>query len=302
MRKITVLFLMALISMPLVVSAQRYKQRWKSYRTELHFGAGVTNFLGELGGANQIGTDYLKDLEIKETNLAISAGLRYRLSQVFSLNNSLTYGRLSGDDALTQEFFRNYRNLNFRSDIIEASSCLEFAFIREQVGARYRLKGVRGVRGFELSAYGFVGLGVFYFNPKGEYRGEWVNLAELNTEGQGLADTRKDYSRVQLAIPVGVGFKYSLDRRWSIGLQYGMRKTFTDYIDDVSKTYYSPAALTAANGSLAAEMADKSDQEFPYITAVGEQRGDPRDKDSYMFAIFSLSYKLRTGRSSFPMF
>jgi hypothetical protein len=60
--------------------------------------------------------------------------------------------------------------------------------------------------------------------------------------------------------------------------------------------------LTAANGSLAAEMADKSDQEFPYITAVGEQRGDPRDKDSYMFAIFSLSYKLRTGRSSFPMF
>ena len=43
-------------------------------------------------------------------------------------------------------------------------------------------------------------------------------------------------------------------------------------------------------------------KEFPYITAAGEQRGDPRDKDSYMFAVISLNYKLRTGRSSFPMF
>ncbi|MFZ9942016.1 MAG: DUF6089 family protein [Bacteroidia bacterium] len=302
MSKLKVIVVLLVVLLPSLASAQRYKQRWKSYRTEVHFGAGVTNFLGELGGADQVGTDYFKDLEISETNLAISAGFRYRLSQVFSLNNTLTYGRVTGDDALTKEFFRNYRNLNFRSDIVEASSTVEVALIKEQVGARYRLKGIRGARGFELSAYAFAGLGLFYFNPKGEYRGEWVNLAELNTEGQGLTDTRKDYSRIQLAIPVGIGFKYGIDRRWSVGLQYGIRKTFTDYIDDVSKTYYSPSALTSSGGSLAAEMADKSDNEFPYITAVGEQRGDPRDKDSYMFAIFSISYKLRTGRSGFPMF
>lgn len=302
MSKLKVIVVLLVVLLPSLASAQRYKQRWKSYRTEVHFGAGVTNFLGELGGADQEGTDYFKDLEISETNLAISAGFRYRLSQVFSLNNTLTYGRVTGDDALTKEFFRNYRNLNFRSDIVEASSTVEVALIKEQVGARYRLKGIRGARGFELSAYAFAGLGLFYFNPKGEYRGEWVNLAELNTEGQGLTDTRKDYSRIQLAIPVGIGFKYGIDRRWSVGLQYGIRKTFTDYIDDVSKTYYSPSALTSSGGSLAAEMADKSDNEFPYITAVGEQRGDPRDKDSYMFAIFSISYKLRTGRSGFPMF
>jgi hypothetical protein len=302
MSKFKVLVAISLVLLPSLVSAQRYKQRWKSYRTEVHFGAGVSNFLGELGGADQIGTDYFKDLELTETNLAISAGLRYRLSQLLSLNNSLTYGRVSGDDALTQEFFRNYRNLNFRSDIIEWSSTLEIAIIKEQVGARYRLRGVKGSRGFELSAYGFAGIGLFYFSPKGEYRGEWVNLSELNTEGQGLTDTRKDYSQFQFAIPVGIGFKYGIDRRWSIGFQYGIRKTFTDYIDDVSKTYYSPSGLAASGGSLAVELADKSDNEFPYITAVGEQRGDPRDNDSYMFAVFSVCYKLRTGRSSFPMF
>jgi len=302
MRKLQVILILMVMLIPTLVSAQRYKQRWKAYRSEVHFGVGATNFLGELGGADQIGTNYFKDLELSQTNLAVAAGLRYRLSQLLALNTNLTYGRISGDDALTQEFFRNYRNLNFRSDIIEFSSNLEISFIKEQVGARYRLKGVRGARGFELSGYGFVGLGVFYFNPKGEYRGEWVNLQELNTEGQGLTNTRKEYSRVQLAIPVGIGFKYNFDRRWGIGLQYGIRKTFTDYIDDVSKTYYDNSALLQQNGFLAAEMADKSDKEFSYITATGEQRGDPRDKDSYMFAVITINYKLRTGRSSSPMF
>jgi hypothetical protein len=87
-----------------------------------------------------------------------------------------------------------------------------------------------------------------------------------------------------------------------IGLEYGIRKTFTDYIDDASKTYYDNSTLAIENGALSALMADKSTKDFPYITAAGEQRGDPRDKDSYMFAIISINYKLRTGRSSFPMF
>ncbi|MBK7970811.1 MAG: hypothetical protein IPK08_18870 [Bacteroidetes bacterium] len=87
-----------------------------------------------------------------------------------------------------------------------------------------------------------------------------------------------------------------------VGLEYGIRKTFTDYIDDASKTYYDNNEILSFNGAVAAAMADKSDQEFPYITAAGQQRGDPRDKDAYMFAIISINYKIRTGRSAFPMF
>lgn len=302
MKKLYVILFTIILLAPQFAEAQRYKQRWKAYRTEVHIGAGATNFLGELGGADQIGTDYFRDLEINQTRLAISGGLRYRLTQMFALNAHLTYGKVSGDDKLTKEFFRNYRNLNFKSNIYELNTNFEFAFVREQVGHRYRLKGVRGQRGFEVSAYGFVGLGLFYFNPKGEKDGEWVDLHELNTEGQGLTATRKTYSKFQFAIPVGIGFKYAIDRRWSIGLEYGIRKTFTDYIDDASKTYYDNNELFLENGALSAAMADKSDKEFPYITGAGEQRGDPRDKDSYMFAIISLNYKLRTGRAAFPMF
>lgn len=301
MKKLYILFVIGLL-LPGIVSAQRYRQRWKSYRSEIHFGVGPSNFLGELGGADQIGTNYFKDLEFSETRLAISAGLRYKLSQMFSLNTHLTYGKVSGSDNLTKEFFRNYRNLDFKTNIWEANTNLEFAFIREQVGHRYRLKGVRGQRGFEMSAYGFVGVGVFYFNPKGSYGDQFVKLQSLGTEGQGISSTRKKYSKVQLCIPLGIGFKYSFDRRWGIGLEYGIRKTFTDYIDDASKTYYDNNAILAQSGAVAAAMADKSDKEFPYITAAGQQRGDPRDKDTYMFAIISINYKIRTGRSAFPMF
>jgi hypothetical protein len=302
MKKVYILLLSAVILVPCIANAQRYKQRWKAYRSEINVGAGVTNFLGELGGADQIGTDYFKDLELSQTRLAISAGLRYKLSQIFALNTHITYGKIAGDDALTKEFFRNYRNLNFKSNIWELNSNFEFAFIKEQVGHSYRLRGVRGKRGFEMSAYGFVGVGLFYFNPKGEIDGEWVELRNLSTEGQGLSSTRKKYSNVQFAIPIGIGFKYSFDRRWGVGLEYGIRKTFTDYIDDASKTYYDKNSLFIEKGALSAAMADKSDGEFPYITSVGQQRGDPRDKDSYMFAIISITYKLRTGRSSYPTF
>lgn len=302
MKKLYTLAFALLILVPQFAEAQRYKQRWKAYRSEVHIGAGATNFLGELGGADQIGTDYFKDLELNQTRLAISAGLRYKLTQMFALNTHLSYGKISGDDALTKEFFRNYRNLNFKSNIYEINTNLEFSFIREQVGARYRLRGVRGQRGFEMSAYGFVGVGLFYFDPKGQIDGEWVKLRPLNTEGQGLTSTRKKYSNFQLAIPIGIGFKYSFDRRWGIGLEYGIRKTFTDYMDDASKTYYDNGDLFLQKGALSAAMADKSSKDFPYITAAGEQRGDPRDKDAYMFAVISINYKLRTGRSSFPMF
>lgn len=302
MKKSYILLVLSILILPGIVEAQRYKQRWKSYRSELHFGVGPSNFLGELGGADQVGTNYFKDLEFGQTRLAVAAGLRYKLSQVFALNTKLSYGKVSGSDDLTKEFFRNYRNLDFKTNIWEASTNLEFAFIREQVGHRYRLKGVRGQRGFEISAYGFVGVGVFYFNPKGSLGSEYVSLQSLGTEGQGISSTRKKYSKVQLAIPLGIGFKYAIDRRWGVGLEYGIRKTFTDYIDDASKTYYDNNEILSFNGAVAAAMADKSDQEFPYITAAGQQRGDPRDKDAYMFAIISINYKIRTGRSAFPMF
>ena len=278
---------MLFVMFPLLINAQ---SRFKSYRNEVHIGIGVSNFLGELGGANQIGTDGFRDLELLETRMAFAVGLRHRMTERFAINPTFSYGRLSGDDDLTLEFFRRYRNLNFKTNIYELSCNLEIAIIKDKMGARYRLKGVRGHKAYELSMYGFIGFGGFYFNPKGQYQDKWIELQPLQTENI-------KYNKLQFVVPVGIGIKYGIDRRWAVGFQYGLRKTFTDYIDDVSTVYADPDILRANNGEIAVIMANKSNGDFPYITKVGEQRGDPTDKDSYMFAVFSINYKIRTSRN-----
>ena len=281
-------------------------QRWKRQRYEFSVGAGISNFLGELGGANQIGTHYFRDLEFSQTRLAAAIGLRYKLSNYFAVKTHITYGRVSGDDKLTSEKFRNTRNLNFYSDIYEWNLNFEGAFQQEQIGHRYRLKRVKGLKGYELYTYLFAGVGVFYFNPKATFSGQTYNLRDYNTEGEGYLPTRKKYSVFQLCIPLGIGFKYTIDRQWGLGLEFGIRKTFTDYIDDVSTTYVDLSQYQTGDtytiGQYLANPSDRSDAEALRITSPGQQRGDPRYKDSYMFAIFSINYKIKTGRNNLPRF
>lgn len=273
-------------------------------RGELNIGLGASNFLGELGGANQVGTHFFKDFEFSQTKPAFSIGYRYKLSRTIAINPHFTYARVSGDDKLTEEFFRNYRNLSFTSPIYELNANLEFAFIKEQIGHRYRLRKVKGMRGFEIMGYGFIGAGVFHFNPKTKMteKGEWINLYDLSTEGQGLVDSRKRYSRTQFCIPFGVGFKYSINRRWGIGIEYGVRQTFTDYIDDVSRTYYDKNILLTQVGYESYVLSDRSNGVYPTISSPGSQRGDPRYTDTYMFGLLTINYKIRTGRTSYPLF
>jgi hypothetical protein len=291
------LLLFSILFIVFSVETDAQRSRWKMVRWELSFGAGASNFLGELGGANQIGTNYFRDLEWSQTRFGTALGLRYRLSEFFALNSHITYGSVSGDDKLTQEFYRHYRNLNFRSNIFEWNLNFEAAFQQEQVGHRYRLRRVKGQKGYEIYAYGFVGFGVFHFNPKTDYKGVTYDLRPLGTEGEGLIPSRKKYSLWQVCIPIGFGFKYTIDAKWGVGIEYGMRKTFTDYIDDVSTSYFDKDAIRAAYGNVAAALADRSLGFRPEITAPEAQRGDPRDLDAYMFAIFSINYKLRSSRA-----
>lgn len=85
-------------------------------------------------------------------------------------------------------------------------------------------------------------------------------------------------------------------------MEYGIRKTFTDYMDDVSKTYFSPKALKEEKGDIAVHFANPSDPSAVWQTRPGLQRGDPRDKDSYMFAFISFYYKIPRGLFALPKY
>lgn len=285
------------ISAPLARS-QSSNNYWKRYRWEVSFGLGPSNFLGELGGSNGVGSNYFKDLNFLATRYAVSAGMRYKLTQYVAVRTNLSYGRLYGDDKLSEEFFRHNRNLNFRTNIFEISGTVEASIFKESLGHRYVLRGPIGRKAFQIYTYVFAGAGLFYFNPQGEYNGKWVNLKPLSTEGQGLYPTRKVYSNVQFTIPIGIGFKYTIDQRWGIGIEYGFRTTFTDYIDDVSQTYVDYDLLGEKKGHLAQLLSDKSVNKYPEITAAGQQRGNPNNTDAYMFTIISVNYRLK-GTGSF---
>ncbi len=293
------LLLFVFLMLPSVSEAQRWKRR----RYELSLGLGASNFLGDLGGANQIGTHYFRDLNWVETRYAAALGLRYKLSEYFALNTHLTYARVAGDDKLTQEYFRHYRNLNFSSPILEFNVNFEAAFQKEQLGHIYRLSRVRGIKGYELYTYGFAGLGIFYFNPTTELNGQTYDLHDYHTEGEGLPGGPPNYNLVGVCIPIGIGFKYTIDQDWGIGLEIGIRKTFTDYIDDVSSNYYiNPQLLASTYGPIANQLADRSNGSQPQITAPGAQRGQSKYNDSYMFAIFSVNVKIRNTTNMLPRF
>lgn len=274
-------------------------QQWKKYRKEVLLGSGASNFLGDLGGADQIGTHLMKDLEISMTRPLVAGGYRYKISPTIAVKGFGGWTRLTGNDLLTAEPARNNRNLSFRTNIFTASAHFEYSVIEEKVKSRYARRGKK----FPLNIYFFGGAGLFYFNPESKYiDNKWYKLKPLHTEGQGLPNSEaKSYSLVQFCIPLGVGFKYPITREWSVGLEYSIYQTFTDYIDDVSTYYYDNKAIRAAYGDIAAYFADPSTtptREAPIKggTNPGEKRGELTYNDSFMLAWLHVSYKL-TGTS-----
>lgn len=300
------------ITLVILIEIQSYGQGWKRYRREVYVSLGASNLLGDLGGANNIGTNGILDFDFPSIRPAMNFGYRYRLAQRVDLKSGFTYGWLSGNDKYTFEKYRNHRNLSFRSVIAQLHSQLEFFVIREREGHKYDIQGVKGWQNIRISSYVFIGAGVFYFNPKARYLapikgdGKWYALRPLRTEGEGLIPTRKMYSLIQPCIPVGVGFKYSITKDISIGIEYSLYKTFTDYIDDCSTTYFDTRYLKVKEGDKAVWFSNPHKKDFGGIdwntTAPGQQRGDPRDMDSYMFMFVTLYYRLAAGRFVIPLF
>jgi hypothetical protein len=303
------LILLLLLIIPLLADAQFRRKR---YKYELVFSTGATNFLGDVGGSNTVGTHFLKDFNLSVTRPNVGFGVRYKTNRYWAAKVDLLWAQVNGDDKLSKEPYRNNRNINFKSPIVELSGRLEGYFTKDQGGHLYRLKNVHGMKRKDLQAFGFIGIGAFWFNPKGQYTdGKWYALRPLGTEGQGLPGGAKTYSPVSMCIPIGLGMKWGFDQKWSIGLDYGMRYTLTDYIDDVSTRYYDNAAILKAKGPIAAYFADPSIARYPPgvphfptqdVTAAGQERGNPKYKDAYMFMCVTVNYKIpykRRTRSKF---
>jgi len=297
MKKITI-FLIFSVFCSFALHAQ-LGTHWKKIRHEAIVGFGATSFLGELGGANQIGTHFIRDFEFKSTKGLFEVGYRYKLEEDWAIKGAIWYGWVSGADSLTQEIHRRNRDLSFRSPIVELTANIEYSIINERYGHRYDLRRIKGKKNTP-NLYVFTGVSAFYFNPKAKYTdGEWYALQPLGTEGQGRVPTREKYSRIAMAIPAGIGMNYMLDRNWGIGAELGFRYTFTDYMDDVSTTYVDRNLFN--DDPIAQYFHDPTNGTWVGAGTLN-QRGDDHYNDFYMFLSVNASYKIRPRQPGLPKF
>jgi hypothetical protein len=324
MKKHLTILILSILLLPHFADAQR----WKRYRRQFIVGVGVTNFLGDLGGGNDLGRDFIWDLDFQATRPSLLVGYRYQVNGFFFLRGNAQWGILRGDDKFTTQVNRQERNLHFRSGFLEGNVMAEFYLIQNARSNLYNLRGVRGRRGLSMDLYIFGGIGFMYFNPKAEYQGQWVALQPIGTEGQGLPGQKDKYSRTTFTVPYGIGIGKSIDRYWAVNVELTLRATFTDYIDDVSDVYYGRSQIynakleQGASESAARRAAALSDRRVitsnnpsenptlddrlndpnwvdPYDD---ETRGDPSDKDSFMTGMITISRKIVKRRRSRPKF
>lgn len=255
----------------------------KSQNSEIGACVGTMFYLGDLNQTKLFKLN-LKDKTLNQLHIAGGFMYRYNISPRFAFKADFLFGKVSSSDVGTDMANRNF---NFFSPITEFSAEIELNF--------FELYNTTGKNRF--SPYIFAGITLFSFNPQTSYNDEIYELHSLGTEGQGLEGGPKPYSLTSAAIPFGMGIKATIGRYFAIGAEWGMRWTFTDYLDDVGGRYYDNDALRANYGNLVADLADRS----PEILDVegnplprhveGHARGNETTNDAYSFACITLTVK-----------
>lgn len=282
-----------------------YAQSVSLGKVEVGVGLGPLFFLGDLGGNIGRGTTLVKDVNFPATNLSFGAYVNVQPTEWLGFRFAFNSGRLEGADSLinekgSAETYRKVRNLHFRSKITEAYAAVELyptVFIEQYDGLMGKLR-----------PYGLLGVGVFHFNPQTQYYSpngtvRWVNLQELRTEGQGMAEypNQKVYNLTQLMIPMGVGAKYYVSDNMYLGLEILHRKTFTDYMDDVSTNYINPDLfdkyLLPENAVVAKQVYYRGFTQNSR-PSDGEMRGQRRNNDAYFSTLIRCGWRLGSDGST----
>lgn len=246
---------------------------------------GAANYLGDIGGKERNRRDFIADLKLAKTRWNTSVFGRYRYRRDLFFKAAFDYLRIEGDDKLSTNLGRKFRNLNFRNDIYSLEVTTQVHFYDNPnlgLNAHYR---------WELNAYFFFGAGGFFHSPKAEYQGSWVKLQPLQTEGY-------KYKKIGVSIPLGIGYYFTYRSQHKFGMELNWRKTFTDYLDDISGNYPDTpppsqmgTALALRTGELPEDV--KKSNVGAYLSHTwGMKRGDKTHKDNFMTISLNYSYSI----------
>jgi hypothetical protein len=229
---------------------------------------------------------------LQQSNFAFGAGLKYDLTPHVALRVAFNHGTIQGDDKKSSDPLLRARNLSFASKINEGSLLAEYTIL--------------DLEEHKVSPFVYSGVTVFHFNPYAyDTVGNKVYLKPLSTEGQGITAGRDPYKLTQFAIPVGIGLKFRISENTVLAYEVSIRKTFTDYLDDLSKTYVDQTLLAQQRGLKAVEMAYRGDELKDGNATYpddGSVRGGQKYKDWYYFTGFTLYVGLGSGNGGHNVF
>jgi hypothetical protein len=256
--------LLSLLLIPGLMQAQRW---------HVNITGGLSNYSGDLQD---------KAYTFDQSFFAFGAGVQYDITRNFSAISNIMFMKIGASDQFNAPDLV-FRNLSFQSNVLEWNLLGEYTFL--------------DITQKKFSPFVFGGIAVFHYDPYAfDTLGRKFYLQPLSTEGEGLLQypDQKPYSLTQFAIPFGAGIKFRVSENIVLAYEVGFRKTFTDYLDDVSTYYVDRAILQNAKGGQAVEMAYRGNElkgGAPYPPA-GTKRGSSQYKDLYYYTGIRVSIAL----------
>lgn len=309
--------LTALLLMVCATSTYGQRRTNKSKYFTIEGMIGVSQYGGELTTPKEGGEASIPNPQaatLATTQLGGAIGLTYQFHPHLSVKGNFMFTRVVGDDYFIEGNPNANRGLHFKSYVAEVSAQLRYHFIPTNRHSKFRPK---------IDPYIFGGVGFFYYDPyvifenrdglddpgldDVEQIGEKIKLRDFPTEGE-------EYSNYSIAIPFGFGVKYAIAERWNIGIEVGLRATFTDNLDNVSGVegsgdeefgsyYYNssgvPADAGATAGTTPSWAAELSNGGFGVaggaasVPGATERLGNPSTNDWYAFSGITIGYVLQ---------
>jgi Domain of unknown function (DUF6089) len=157
---------------------------------------------GGLGAMNYKG-DISPDFHPSFAQLGGHLLLRYNIKKDITFRLAGTFGSIWANDKDVSDSFNKLRGQTFKTSIAEVSLVTEYNFFSYQYSRMHK----------DWTPYVFGGVGFMAFSPRD------VPIS--------------NYKKAGVTIPFGVGIKYNLTGPWDLNLEFGTRKTFTDYLDNL---------------------------------------------------------------------
>lgn len=304
----------------------------------LDFGiaAGTTNYFGDLGNEEFFQKSSMSPgIAITVRNFISPSEVSGMKYSPINIEARLSWHRIQYDETnpvggKSGSELRNYgRGLGFRNDLVGLSTHLSYTYYPNRRLPLYKQS---------MAFFVYTGVGVYYGRPKAdlfkgsvdidnryffwsdgtirdqaqttgqgniiEKDGEYeTDLIEWRTEGQGSYDetsaSKKMYSPWKIGIPMAMGFRYGLNKKITLSLEFGYYYFFTDYLDDASSAYATHKQIEQhfagdpVKQEIAKYISDPTGLGTDgFVGPRTSRRGNPGLNDTYSFINFEFAYKI----------